>query len=230
MVMGTEFLLNVSFFANLTTQQLEPLAQRLVARKYRGGEEIFRQGSPGNCLYIVRSGLVDVVVERDNQFRVLAQFGPRQVFGEFGLLDGLPRSAGAITREHSELLILSRSDFFLYLEQHPSVALNLIVVLSRRLRFAMQRTERGADLAEEPLLRLARLLVNLSERYGDVGDGAVRIPLRLTLGEIAGMMGCPRVEAETAMETLRSRRIVDWHGLTLTILDLKELQAMLNQP
>ncbi len=230
MVMGTEFLLNVSFFANLTTQQLEPLAQRLVARKYRGGEEIFRQGSPGNCLYIVRSGLVDVVVERGDQSRVLAQFGPRQVFGEFGLLDGLPRSAGAITREHSELLILSRSDFFLYLEQHPSVALNLIVVLSRRLRFAMQRTERGADLAEEPLLRLARLLVNLSERYGDVGDGAVRIPLRLTLGEIAGMMGCPRVEAETAMETLRSRRIVDWHGLTLTILDLKRLQAVLNQP
>jgi CRP/FNR family transcriptional regulator/CRP/FNR family cyclic AMP-dependent transcriptional regulator len=220
------FLHNVSLFASLSTSELEPLSQRLISRRYRAGEGVFEQGSPGNSLYIVKSGLVDIIVaEASGHSRALAQIGPGQVFGEFALLDGLPRSAGAVAHERSELLILTRPEFFMYLEQHRAVAINLLVLLSRRLRFAVQQT--GQDETQVPaLVRLAHLLADFGDRYGDPVEGGVQLSLRLTRGEMAGMMGCPRSEAEAAIETLQDRGLIEMHGLQMTIHDLEALRAI----
>jgi CRP/FNR family cyclic AMP-dependent transcriptional regulator len=221
-----QFLHNVSLFANLSTAELDPLSQRLISRKYRAGEEVFAQGSPGNSLYIVKSGLVEIVVmEISNQKRVLAKFGPGQVFGEFALLDGLPRSAGAVACERSELLILTRPEFFMYLEQHPVVAINLLVLLSRRLRFAVQQSDHDQPQAP-PLTRLAHLLADFGDRYGDPVHGGIQLSLRLTRGEMAGMMGCPRSEAEAAIEILQQKGLIEMHGLQMTIHDLAALHTI----
>ncbi len=223
---GVQFLHNVSLFANLSTSELEPLAQLFITRKYREGEEIFAQGSPGNSLYIVRLGLISIeVTSVTGDTQAIAQYGPGQAFGEFALLDGLPRSAGAVARERSELMILTRPEFFMYLEKSPDVAINLVVLLSRRLRFALQRTEDDIIDIAPPLTRLARLLVDLVDRYGNQQDDDLRLPLRLTQGELAGMMGCPRSEAETALGTLRDQGLIDMHGLQMTIPDLAGLRA-----
>jgi len=222
---GTHFLHNVSLFANLSTSDLESLAQKLMARKYRSGEHIFEQGSPGNSLYIVKSGLVNIVVsDKAGNTQVLAQFGPGQVFGEFSLLDGLPRSAGAVACERSELLILTRPEFFMYLEQHPAVAINLLVLISRRLRFTIQRTEQE-HIPASPVAHLANILLQLAERYGYQESNQIRLSVRLTQGELAGLMSCPRSDAEEALEVLRQKGIVDVHGLQMTIYDLEKLRA-----
>lgn len=220
------FLHNVSLFANLSTSELEPLSQRLISRKFRAAEEIFPQGSPGNSLYIVKSGLVEIAVkESSGHKRVLAEFGPGQVFGEFALLDGLPRSAGAVARERSELLILTRPEFFMYLGQHPSVAINLLILLSRRLRFAVQQTDHD-ESQTPPLARLAHLLADFGDRYGYPVEKGIQLSLRLTRGELAGMMGCPRSDAEAAIETLQQKGLIEMHGLQMTIRDLAALHAI----
>lgn len=226
MAAGAHFLRNVSLFANLSLTELEPLAQQLIARKYRAGEQIFHQGSPGNSMYIVKSGLVEIVVtDNEGGTQVLAQLGPGQFFGEFALLDGLPRSAGALARQRSELLILTRPQCFMYLEQHPSVATNLLVILSRRLRFALQRTEHD-EVSDTPLARLAGILVQLADRYGFLEDHDVQLSIRLTQGELAGIMGFPRSDAEAAFETLRQQGLVDVRGLHITIHDLEALRGL----
>ncbi len=223
---GVQFLHNVSLFANLPVSELEPIAERLVSHRYRKGETIFRQGSPGNSLFIVKSGLVEIVVsEPPDHKQVVAECGSGQVFGEFGLLDGLPRSAGAVAREASELLSLSRPDFFIHLERHPNVAVNLLVLLSRRLRFTMQRAEPEHKIIA-PLTRLVQLLTEFGDRYGESDNGSLRLPLRLTVGEVAGMMGCPRAEAETAIRALCEKGLVEWRGLQLTLCDLEGLRAL----
>jgi CRP/FNR family cyclic AMP-dependent transcriptional regulator len=223
---GVHFLHNVSLFANLSASELEPLAQRLIARKYREGEPVIQQGSSGGSLYIVKSGLVEIVVTGpDGSEQALARFGPGQVFGEFALLDGLPRSAGAVARERTELLMLARPEFFMYLEKHPAVAINLLVLLSRRLRFALQQAEDEADAAA-PVVRLARLITRLAERYGKRENGAIRLSIRLTLGELAGLIGRPRSDTEAAFETLRQAGVVDMRGLQMTIHDLEKLRTM----
>jgi len=227
---GIQFLHNVSLFANLSTSELEPLTQRFITRKYRPDEQIFAQGSPGNSLYIVKSGLVSIeIIDQGGESQAIAQYGPGQAFGEFGLLDGLPRSAGAVARERSELMILTRPEFFMYLEKSPNIAINLVVLLSRRLRFALQRTEDDIIDTAPPLVRLARLLVELVGRYGDQHEDTLQLALRLTQGELAGMIGCPRSEAETALATLREKGLVDTHGLQMTIHDLAGLRAVAEQ-
>jgi CRP/FNR family cyclic AMP-dependent transcriptional regulator len=220
------FLHNVSLFANFSASELEPLGQRLISRRYRKGEKVFDQGSPGNSMYIVKSGLVAIEITGGTGCtQTVAQFGPGQVFGEFALLDGLPRSAGAVACERSELLILTRPEFFMYLEQHPTVAINLLVLISRRLRFTMQRTEHEADTVP-PQVRLARILTDLGDRYGYREDGGVQLSIRLTQGEAAGIMGCTRSEAEAAIETLRQQGLLDMRGLQITLHDLEKLRAL----
>jgi len=224
-VAGTHFLRNVSLFADLSNAELEPLAERLVTRRFRAGEQILTQGSPGNSLYIVKSGLVAIIVTNtDGSIHTVAEMGPGQVFGEFALLDGLPRSAGAVARERSEVLILGRSDFFLVLEKHPTIAIALLVLISRRLRFTMQRTEDELP-PTSPETALAQMLCRLADRYGRLEDGLIRLPLRLTVGEIAGMLGQPRSLTEKALDSLREDGLLDLRGLQLTILDLTRLRA-----
>jgi CRP/FNR family cyclic AMP-dependent transcriptional regulator len=223
---GTFFLQNVSLFANLSASELEPLTQRLIARRYREGETIFEQGSPGNSLYIVKSGLVGIeITNAEGDTQTVAQCGPGQVFGEFALLDGLPRSAGAVACARSELLILTRPEFFMYLEQHPTVAINLLILISRRLRFTMQRAEHEEEDAST-LARLARVLADFGDRYGYRQDGDVQLSIRLTQGEVAGIIGCPRSEAEAALESLHQQGILEMRGLQITIHDLVKLRAM----
>ncbi len=228
---SVHFLNNVSLFANLSTTELEPLAERLVSRRYQAGEPIFAQNSPGNSLYIVKSGRVEIVLnDPQGHTQTLAEFGPGQAFGEFGLLDGLPRSAGAVARERSELLTLSRPEFFMYLEQYPSVAIKLLVLLSRRLRFVMQRGE-SDEIAEQetPQTRLAQLLVELADRYGRDEEAGLRLPLRLTRGEIAGLLGCPRAQAEAALRTLQDEGVLTMHGRQITLHDLEKLRARVSR-
>jgi CRP/FNR family transcriptional regulator/CRP/FNR family cyclic AMP-dependent transcriptional regulator len=222
---GAHFLHNVSLFADVSIGQLEPLAQRLAARKYKTEEPIFSQGSPGNSLYIVKTGRVAITVTAaDGSTHTIAEFGPGQCFGEFALLDGLPRSAAAVARERSELLILTRPEFFMFLEQHPAVAIQLLVLLSRRLRFTIQQAEHE-HLARVPTTQLAHILTHIAERYGTRDDGSTELAIRLTLGELAGLMGCTRSETEQAMETLQESGLVTVHGTQMTIPDLAKLRA-----
>jgi CRP-like cAMP-binding protein len=222
---SAHFLHNVSLFANLSIAELEPLAQRLITRKFRVGEVILTQSSPGGSLYIVKSGLVEIIVsDADGQQIVVAHFGPGQAFGEFSLIDGLPRSAGAVARERSEIAILTRPEFFMFLEQHPAVAINLLVLLSRRLRFTVQRTEHE-DQTVPSAVRMARLLVALVERYGVVREDCTELSIRLTTGELAGLIGCPRREAEETVTALQNQGVIRLHGLQMEISNLDQLRA-----
>lgn len=231
MTTGVDFLRNVPFFANLPTSDLEGLAQRLVTRKYRAGEQIFKQGSPGNSLYIVKTGRVAIVVtDPQGRTQTLAERGYSQFFGEFALLDGLPRSAGVVAREPGELLILSRPEFFIYLEHNPAVAIRLMVLISRRLRFALQLAESDVN-PPPPLARMAHVLTLFAERYGESEDGTLRVSIHITRGELAEVLGCPRIEADAALDTLHQQNLVEIRGREIFISDLDQLRRIgSNQP
>jgi CRP/FNR family cyclic AMP-dependent transcriptional regulator len=86
----------------------------------------------------VLSGRVEIV--RDDQS--LGAFGPGDFFGEMSLLDQAPRSATIRAIEPTVCLMLSSWDFKAVIERHPSIAIKLLEVLSRRLRVADERMTR----------------------------------------------------------------------------------------
>lgn len=94
-------------FRDLSPTHLDLLLGRFVVVTVEDGQEIVRQGDPGDRFYVILSGTVDV--ERDGQ--VLATLGPSDAFGEIALLLDVPRTATVRALEPVSLLALSESDF-----------------------------------------------------------------------------------------------------------------------
>jgi CRP-like cAMP-binding protein len=118
----------------------------------RRGEHIFREGDPGGALYFVRTGRVQIVLEgADGQRIIVSENGPGSIFGEVSLLDGGPRTAGAIAATDAELLTLDRDDLLEFVTRHPPASLALLTVMGRRLRSTNEllRTNASRNVNDE---------------------------------------------------------------------------------
>jgi CRP-like cAMP-binding protein len=133
---NTEFLKKVSWFEDLDQKSLDAISNAAVEQKYSPGQEIIRQGDTGVGAFIIRSGKVDIIQERDGKEIKLATLGPGDVIGEMSLLDEFPRSATARAVEPTTALGIQRWHFKGILESHPQLALALLPILSRRIRSA----------------------------------------------------------------------------------------------
>ena len=110
-------------------------------------ERLFAAGDPGNELYVVLQGRVDIRLPSGiERYKRLAIYGPGTVFGEVAFLDPGPRAAEAVTVKPSELLILNRTDFNRLRELHPDAAIALLLALgrqqSRALRWSAKEIQR----------------------------------------------------------------------------------------
>ncbi|MCB0035931.1 MAG: cyclic nucleotide-binding domain-containing protein, partial [Anaerolineales bacterium] len=85
---------SVPFFANLGSDDISELADRLVPRRFSSGQIIFHLGDPGGLLYVITDGKVKISHSTpDGQEALLAILGRGDFFGELALLDEAPRSA-----------------------------------------------------------------------------------------------------------------------------------------
>lgn len=99
-------------------------------RRYKVGERIFVTGDEGDCMYVVRSGLVEIVAYGT----VLAHVGPGEMFGEIAMIDGAPRAATAKVLEDCEVAPIDRSGFLKLVQRDPGFALEVMKTLAQRLR------------------------------------------------------------------------------------------------
>ncbi|HET7775674.1 MAG TPA: SulP family inorganic anion transporter, partial [Azospira sp.] len=105
------------------------------------GVNVFRQGEPGEDLYLVMRGTVSIRVPgRAEHCHRIAAFGPGVVFGEMSFLEGKPRSAAAVADEDVELLSLSREKLDWLQCEHPVIAARLVRNLSLDLADRLRLT------------------------------------------------------------------------------------------
>lgn len=104
-------------------------------RRYKKGDIVFPEGAPGDSMYIIESGQVQVVSNGQNgqDEAIFAHLGPGSFFGEMALLLGDPRSASVRVAIDAELWELHKNDLDDLLQQDPTIALNISRELSRRL-------------------------------------------------------------------------------------------------
>jgi len=126
-------------FADLSAADAEVILAACEERILVGGEELFHESDPGDSLFIVQSGRVDIFknIRRDVD-RSLASFGPGDVIGEISFIDGARRSATARTTEASSFLVLARQSFAAVQKQRPDIAAtvfrNMAAIVAARLR------------------------------------------------------------------------------------------------
>ncbi|MEE8436866.1 MAG: cyclic nucleotide-binding domain-containing protein [Candidatus Neomarinimicrobiota bacterium] len=129
----------VPIFKDFSNREFKALEQLIHLRSYKPGEYIFKNNAPGEGMYIILSGQVEIVIgEKTKDKKVLAKLKKGDFFGELALLDAEPRSASGIALKHSELLGFFRPDLFSLLERNPTlgnrILLNLASVIGERLR------------------------------------------------------------------------------------------------
>src|SRR5436189_4432557 len=97
----------VHLFAGLAEDDIRELSSVAKRRTFRAGEVIFHRDDPGQVLYIIKDGKVKIcIISPDGQEVSLAVLGKGEYFGEFALLDGLPRSTDAVALEKVECYTL----------------------------------------------------------------------------------------------------------------------------
>lgn len=133
-----EFLGRVPIFSSCTPDEIAAISSVSQDSFYQAGQIIVTQGTPGQAFYLILSGRVEII--RDGVS--IGTFGPGDFFGDMSLLDQAPRSATIRALEPTSCLMLSSWDFKAILEQHPSIAVKLLEVMSRRLRAADERLGR----------------------------------------------------------------------------------------
>lgn len=134
------FLKEVPFFQGMTVEQLRVLANVCEEAFYPADNLLFSEGDPGGVLYVVVSGKVGVEQEkRKGSFARLATVEAHTTLGEADFLDANPRSTRAVALQDSLVLKLGREPLIGLARQHPDLSLELIHVLSGRLREANER-------------------------------------------------------------------------------------------
>ncbi len=141
-----ELLAEVPFFQLLDDDERARLAEHLDLLKMPAGATIFEYGEPGDSLFVIRSGTVEIFFRDDTGSRiVLETAGPGDFFGELSLLDGGARSATASVVADAEVLRLNRAQLDEFLKHHPSAALDLLAATGRRLRQTNERLRHTAS-------------------------------------------------------------------------------------
>lgn len=217
---------SVPFFTNLTPDETDNLAERLVPRRFTPGQIIFHLGDPGGLLYVIIHGKVKISHSTpDGQEALLAILGSGDFFGELALLDDAPRSATAEAIEPTEVLTLHRHDFLSFLESNPSFVRHVLTVLSRRIRHLNSQI---SDIFFLDLPgRLARTLINLSKQHGVKTDQGVQIDLSMTQTDLAEMTGATRVSINKALGRFRRSGWVVVKGRRFTIVNQEALEELI---
>lgn len=215
----------VQCFANLSERELQGLADCLVKRTFGRGMILFHKDSPGRSLYIIESGKVRIfLLSETGQEISVNVYGPGEVLGELALLDGLPRSAGAMVMERTVAYTLYRDDFLRCLDAYPGLARGVIQQLSARLRYTTACMESLAFLDVPG--RVAAKLLELADRYGLKGEG-IEIEMRLTQAELASWVASRRESVNKVLGTFRDQGLIDIDGQHITILDRPGLERFM---
>src|SRR5918999_914451 len=124
----------VPLLADLTEMDLERLYEMAETVSVPAGQLVLQEGDPGDSLYIVVDGELEVTKRHGSQEVLLAVYKAGQFFGEMALLEQAPRSASVRTLRESRLLLISRTAFQTLLSCSPSAPLKILHTVTSRLR------------------------------------------------------------------------------------------------
>ena len=137
MAVDPTLLANISLFMQLDDDERGVLAAAMLERPVKPGEVLFKAGDPGESMFIVKTGKVDLFVrDKAGQKITLHEAEAGEFFGELSLLDGGSRTASATVLDEGVLLVLDREDLQQLFRKRPDAALDMLAAMGRMTRKA----------------------------------------------------------------------------------------------
>ena len=209
-------------FADLNDQSYLALRKRMDTLAFRRGEEIFREGAPGDRLYVIAEGKVKLGhTAPDGREHLLAILGPGEILGEISLYDPGKRTATATALATTELIELQHADLLQVIDERPELSQHLLRSLAQRLR---RTNDKLADLIFSDVPgRVAKALLDLGRQFGEQTDSGLRVTHDLTQEELAQLVGATRETVNKALAEFSSRGWLQLQGRTVILLDVEKL-------
>jgi hypothetical protein len=134
------FLKRVELYSSMSLEQLRTITEHLTEQHVHPGEVIFREGDDSCEFYLIVSGQVEIIRERNGEPYTVVTFSAGDFFGDMAIFENRPRSAGAVAVEQGVLLVLSPERFRRIILQEPAISFEIFRELSARIRRLDQET------------------------------------------------------------------------------------------
>jgi CRP/FNR family cyclic AMP-dependent transcriptional regulator len=215
--------MNQTFLDALSDDERADLEACGRRRSYPANVAFVHEGDDVGFVVVLVSGRVKVgTLGASGREAIVAVRGAGDLIGELAAIDDSPRSATVTTLEPVDALLVSGSAFAALLERRPRIALVILRMVARRLRYADSQQSQFAT--HDVVGRVAQRLVELGDRFGSDADGRIEIELPLSQEELASWTGSSREAVSKALQQLRSLHIVETGRKHITVLDADALR------
>lgn len=213
------FIREIPLFAGLVDEQIQWLAAIVEKRKYSRGKVIFTEGEEAAGLYVLHTGRVKIYkLSSEGKEQILHIFGPGEPFGEVAVFAGGQFPAYAEALEVSETLFFPRKKIVELLTKDPSMAMNMLAMLSKRLKYFTQLVE-NLSLKEVPQRLAAYLLV-----LATMKDKRDTVELDIAKGQLASLLGTIPETLSRILNKMTIQGYIEVEGRQIKLLDRQSLE------
>jgi CRP-like cAMP-binding protein len=208
----------IPLFSGLPEDQLHAIKQIALEKHVNKGETIFTEGDEGKGFFVVIDGRVKIYkVSAEGKEQILHIFDSGQTFGEVPVFTGqqFPASAEAIAK--TRLLFFARNAFVDLITDNPSLALNMLAIMSTKLRQFSIQIE-NLSLKECPA-RLASYLNHLADEQ----ENENFVTLNISKGQLASILGTIPETLSRIFAKLSGQDLIRVEGPKITLLDREGL-------
>jgi CRP/FNR family transcriptional regulator, dissimilatory nitrate respiration regulator len=211
----------IPLFEGLYIDQKQDLALISRQMKYTRGQRIFSEGDEGNGLYVVLNGQVKIFkMSPAGKEQILHIFGPGNPFGEIAMFAGQSFPANAEAFSDCRVLFFPRDGFIECIRNDPSLAFNMLAVMSRRLRKFATLIE-DLSLKEVPG-RLAAYLLFLSREKGEPEE----VNLDVSKGQLASLLGTIPETLSRILAKMGKQGLIEVNGSNIILRDPNGLEDL----
>jgi CRP/FNR family transcriptional regulator len=210
-------------FAALDDEAGQALLTEMSSTRMERGDVLFREGDPGDSLYVIGEGKIKLGrTSADGRENLVAILGPGEMFGELSLFDPGPRTMTATAVAETQLMGLRNDSLTGLLSGRPEVSKSLLAALAQRLR---RTNEHLADLVFTDVPgRVAKALLDLAARFGRPVEEGTMVSHDLTQEELAQLVGASRETVNKALADFASRGWLKLEARAVLLLDVDRLQ------
>jgi len=211
----------IPLFKGLPEDQMVAIRKIALEKEFNKGEIIFSEGDEGNGFFVIAEGRVKIFkLSTEGKEQILHIFGPSQPFGEVPVFAGQKFPANAQAIEKTRVLFFLRISIVNLISANPSLALNMLAVMSKKLRqFAVQIE--NLSLKEMPA-RLASYLL----RHADEQNQGDAVVLKISKGQLASTLGTIPETLSRMFAKLSGKNLISVDGKKITLLDRRGLEDL----
>jgi CRP/FNR family cyclic AMP-dependent transcriptional regulator len=189
-------------------------------REYLAGQVLFREGERGEEMFVIQTGVVQILKKMGDVDRPLAALGRGEFVGEMAILNDKPRTATAVALEDSKVLVIDGATLEQMIATNTEIALRLVKKLARRLDSADEMIQ--LLLNPDPKARVLLGLKRAAEAFGE--ESGLGIRLHSSAADLAREVGVEPAQVADVMGRLDRLHIatVDDAGVVV-VMDLPRL-------